>query len=363
MGLYQRKGKRGTVWESRVQYKGERFKKSWGPVSKSIALEKDAQFRASIYSGEYQKRKREQAEKKNRITLNEFRDYYLNYYRLQWREKSFKRVKTSMEPLCKELGEKYLDEILPLDIERFKRKRKEAGANPATINRDLNTLSNLYRIAIRDGKAKDNPVREVQRYKEKPSEMWVLTDDEEDRLLKECDRIKEDPPYLRNLVTVALYSGMRLNEIFSMVPKHIDFENKVLNVPDSKTNKPRKIPINKTLEKALQSALEVTRGPWVFSNSQGDRIKHLKNGFWKAVERAGLSRTIDGKKIRFRFHDLRHTFGSRLGQKGYDLKSIMEIMGHSTPKVALRYQHPTDEHKREMVNSLDKIMSQEKISN
>ena len=58
--------------------------------------------------------------------------------------------------------------------------------------------------------------------------------------------------------------------------------------------------------------------------------------------------------MRFRFHDLRHTFGSRLGMKGYDLKTIMEIMGHKSPKVAMRYQHPAPDHKLNAVKSLDK---------
>ncbi len=67
----------------------------------------------------------------------------------------------------------------------------------------------------------------------------------------------------------------------------------------------------------------------------------------------------DGEKdVRFRFHDLRHTFGSRLGMAGFDLKTIMEIMGHKTTKVAMRYQHPSPDHKLKAVQSLDRISKQ-----
>ena len=59
--------------------------------------------------------------------------------------------------------------------------------------------------------------------------------------------------------------------------------------------------------------------------------------------------------MRFRFHDLRHTFGSRLGMNGTDLKTIMEIMGHKTPRMAMRYQHPSPEHKLTAARSLDRI--------
>jgi len=86
----------------------------------------------------------------------------------------------------------------------------------------------------------------------------------------------------------------------------------------------------------------------------------LTNAFWKAVENAGLTRIEDGKdgkikKVRFRFHDLRHTFGSRLGMAGTDLKTIMEIMGHKTHKMAMRYQHPAPDHKLNAVKRLDDL--------
>lgn len=66
----------------------------------------------------------------------------------------------------------------------------------------------------------------------------------------------------------------------------------------------------------------------------------------------------DGKPMieRFRFHDLRHTFGSRLGMAGADLKTIMEIMGHKTPKMSMRYQHPTPTHKLKAVEKVDTYM-------
>ena len=86
------------------------------------------------------------------------------------------------------------------------------------------------------------------------------------------------------------------------------------------------------------------------------------NAFWKAVEKADLQRIeIDNngkeKKIRFRFHDLRHTFGSRLGMAGTDLKTIMEIMGHKSHRMAMRYQHPAADHKLAAVKILEKNTS------
>jgi integrase len=113
----------------------------------------------------------------------------------------------------------------------------------ATINRELNTLSNIYRIAIQHDRCRENPLNRVKRYKEDNEAIWTLTDDEEDRLLDACGRIEEKLPYLQNLVTVALYSGMRLGEIFDMRKEHVHFDNEVVNVPNSKTHSSRKVPM------------------------------------------------------------------------------------------------------------------------
>ena len=97
---------------------------------------------------------------------------------------------------------------------------------------------------------------------------------------------------------------------------------------------------------------------YIFSNHQGKPLTVLTNAFWKAVEKAGLARweirQSQKVKVRLRFHDLRHTFGSRLGTNGCDLKTIMEIMGHRRPETAMRYQHPAPDHKFQVVLSLDR---------
>jgi integrase len=340
-GLYFQGGK----WYSRIQYQGQRYKKCWGPVTKQVAAVKHGRFRGKVWSGDYQRELEEKRRQAERVTLAQFKEEYLRYYKDQWREKSYKRVKVALKPLCEALGSRWLNDIKALDLARYKRDRKTQGVSVATINRELNTLSNVYRIAIRYDRCRENPLNGVKRYKEDNEAIWVLTDDEEDRLLDACGRTEERMPYLQNLVTVALYSGMRLGEIFDMRKEHVDFKNEVVIVPNSKTHTSRKIP---------KSAMDKSGGPWVFSNFKGEKIRYLKRGFWDAVAEAGLMRKIGDKAIRFRFHDLRHTFGSRLGANGTDLKSIMEIMGHVTPKVALRYQHPTHDHKKAAVLALDR---------
>lgn len=133
---------------------------------------------------------------------------------------------------------------------------------------------------------------------------------------------------------------MRKEELFSLRKIHVNIDRSFLQVIDSKTHEGRFVPLNETLKEILRRRLELP-GEYVFSNARGGKLAVLTNAFWNAAERAGLIRWQGGKRVRFRFHDLRHSFGSRLGMQGVDLKSIMEIMGHKSAKVAMRYQHPS----------------------
>jgi integrase len=121
------------------------------------------------------------------------------------------------------------------------------------------------------------------------------------------------------------------------------------------------VPLNDTARGILERRL-ANDSEFLFCNLRNGKLNLLTNAFWQAVKNAGLKRletTADGKqkKVRFRFHDCRHTFGSRLGMAGVDLKTIMEILGHRSIKVALRYQHPAPSHKLQAVKILDGVTS------
>lgn len=82
---------------------------------------------------------------------------------------------------------------------------------------------------------------------------------------------------------------------------------------------------------------EEARGGLLFTDELGRRLKRCTVDYFfrKACERAGI--------VGFRFHDLRHEYGSRLGDADVNLKKIARLMGHSNTKQTERYVHPTDD--------------------
>jgi integrase len=98
------------------------------------------------------------------------------------------------------------------------------------------------------------------------------------------------------------------------------------------------------LKPILESGKLFSGSEYVFVNRQGQPYTDVKTAWWAALKRAGIED--------FHFHDLRHTFGTRLGEAGTDIKTIAELMGHSDITMSGKYVHPSPEHKKQAVEML-----------
>ena len=335
--------KRVNSWYSDFWHDGNRYRKSWGQISKKVAQEKEAKFKTEVYEGKH-------SQKSKRILFETFAEKYIENARLNKKPSSARRNETSIKMLMPHFKGKYIKNIHPFEVERYKKERKSNGTEPATINRDLATLRNMLNKAIEWGYLSHNPIASVKQFKENNEKMWVLTPEEEEKLLVECDKRPQKKKYLKDLVEFALHTGMRQDEIFKLKKGRVKLEERYIEVTDTKTED-RNVPINDTLKTILKRRLKVD-SEYVFCNAEGKPLTVLTNAYWKAVSEAGLIKWSGSKKIRF--HDLRHTFGSRLGMAGTDLKTIMEIMGHKTHVMAMRYQHPSPIHKLRAVLQLER---------
>jgi len=348
--VYQRNGN----WITEFYHDGIRYKKSLGMgISKTVAKEREGKYKQEVRENKHHVKAR-------RIRFETFTIKYLEHARVNKKPKSAKRNEVSIGQLMPYFRGKLIGSIHPFQVEKYKKSRRDGGASPATVNRDIACLRNMMNKAVEWSYLQVNPIAKVKMLHEDNEVMWVLSPEEEARLLEECEKRpqRKGAKYLRDLVELALYSGMRQSEIFGLRRVNVHLDENYLLATDTKTHQDRPVPVNETMREILQRQMDDQR-EYVFTNSAGGKLTVLTNAFWRAVKEAGLVRweVKDGKtvKVRFRFHDLRHSFGSRLGMNGTDLKSIMEIMGHKTAKVAMRYQHPSPSHKLQAVKSLDKI--------
>jgi len=241
------------------------------------------------------------------------------------------------------LGNRPIRQIAPGDVERWAAEKRQSSA-PATVNRYLEFLKRVFNVAIADGKADVNPVCTVTMFKENNERVRYLTDDEEQRLRAEIDDAWWP------LVEIAMHTGLRQDEQLSLTWENIDFNAGIITVQRSKHGEARRIPMNDTVRSALRRLPSRFKGGYVFPSKTGVTPLNARNLcnriFDPAVRRAGITD--------FHWHDMRHTFGSRLAMAGVDLLAIKDLMGHKTIEMTLRYAHLSPAHHRDAVQRLNR---------
>lgn len=245
-------------------------------------------------------------------------------------------------------------EISPLLIEKLKRERANSltmhgtTRSPGTVNAELTVLSRIMSMAVDNKLITENPCRKVKFLPVAEGPTAFLTDDDETKLLAKLTGRRE---YLRAVVIVALYTGMRENEVLRLEWSHVDFQRNRLFVMYPKwKNDPRRtkgIPMSSLVRQTLLALREKSQSSYLFPGTHDDgRI--CRSSVLQTFQRACLDAGLPA----FRFHDLRHTFGTRLAEADVSPFKIAELMGHSNIKQTGRYVHPSDGGKEQAVESL-----------
>jgi integrase len=253
----------------------------------------------------------------------------------EWSDKAY--LRSSLLP-C--FGQYELRKITPQLIEQFIRSRLESGVQKSSINRELSCLSMVFKKAIDWDYLRENPMSRIKRFAEKDNvRERALTKEEEEKLLENSSEL------LRSIILTALNTGMRSNEILNLRWDQIDFNEMRILVENTKSGKNRKIGIDPKLHDVLR--LRDNQSPYVFPNPDtGKPLTTVKKSYKTACKKAGIEN--------LRFHDLRHTFGTRIIQNGVDIETVRELMGHESYITTQRYLHTNEQRKKEAVDSLAK---------
>lgn len=330
--------KRGDVWWMYFTYQGQQVRKSTGTVDRRLADAILSKVKVQIVEGQYFEKAVAQSH-----TFTELMDRYEQEHVL--RKLRHRGVKGYMNNLRAFFGDRTLADITPKLIVAYKNKRYEDGKAPATINRELANLKKAFNLALREWEwCHQNPVTRVSMEKENNKRDRWLSEEEESRLLTAC------APWLHDLVTFALHTGMRMGEILELAWRGVDFTRRTVTVMRSKNGERRTIPVNETVLRVLKEKAKVRSlaSDLVFCSKAFTPMEsgHLRRSFRLAL--------IKAKIEEFHFHDLRHTFATRLVQAGIDLYKVQQLLGHKSPIMTQRYAHHYPESLRDGVEILDR---------
>jgi integrase len=229
------------------------------------------------------------------------------------------------------------DRPLEKDTEGEPIKRRKFGA--ASRNRHLTMLKAMFNWGVQEGLTLSNPTDGIKRMRETGARTRFLDSSEVNCLLA---RASDD---IRPIVITAIHTGMRRGEILKLRWPDVDLQNRVLTVQESKSGKNRTIPIDDTPHETLKALPSRFKKGYVFPHSSGEPMGDLQHKFQRLAKKAGTGDT--------RFHDLRHTFASHLVINGVDLKTVQELLGHSTIIMTMRYSHLAKSHRNQAIRTLD----------
>jgi len=333
-------------WRIYFRCKGRRVRKIIGP-SKRQAEEHLAALKADILRDPY-----DFGRKKPEVLFETHADEFLELYSKQ-NKRSFSRDEISLNHFKEFFKGKYLLEITPDLIEKYRLKRRADGLSLSTINRELACLKTCFSKAIEWEKMERNPAAKVKKFHEPNAKERILTIEEMKRLLNAAS------PELRPALIIALNTGMRRGEILGLRWRDVDFVKGFILIEDSKSGRSRKIPMNGLVFETLR-AMNRDR-EFVFENPETrTNIKDVKTAFKGACRRAKKDpKNENDKGIEgVRFHDLRHTAASRMIETGADLVTVSKILGHATIQMTMRYCHPTPENMRRAVEKLSEVLKE-----
>jgi len=273
----------------------------------------------------------------------------------------------------KEFGNFPLCELTLWQFEKWRSQKIKKEAAPSAITRDLAEAKAMFNRAVDWGFLDKSPLIKLKMQKFDNARIRYLSTSEESKLrkllTKRDEQIKQSRisanewrakrkytfytdltdakfgDHLTPIILLALNTGMRKCEIFGLQWAHINFSLKLLTVvsKNSKNKKARHIPLNQQAIETLLSwknQTSVSNGI-VFFSKNGLKLDNIKKSWGKLLQETQINDFV--------FHDLRHTFASKLVMAGVDLNTVRELLGHADIKMTLRYTHLAPEHKASAV--------------
>ena len=219
---------------------------------------------------------------------------------------------------------------------------KKEGAK--TITRNISALRSFYKYLVRNNKIKDNPMLLISNPKQPKTLPHYLTNDEIEELLKVTDK---DTLYdIRdNLIIELLYStGIRVGELVNIKVKDINMFDESIKV-FGKGSKERIVYFGKPCKEKIKKYLNIrnSNNEYLLINKRGSKLSD--RGVRKIFEDIIRLNHLD---ISFSPHTLRHTYATHMLNDGADVRTVQELLGHSSVETTGIYTHVSNEHLRKV---------------
>lgn len=285
----------------------------------------------------------------NSKELSEFQDYLLNVRRY-----SSNTVSSYSFDICdftkfiRGLGKIFKD-IKVDDVKSWILDLTERQIGKRSIKRKMSSLKSFYAWMYLQKKVDSDPFEYVHSPKATHALPDFFSEKEIDVLLtaneKRTDKLKDRD---QALLMLMFASGLRASEVVNLTFNQVDFDNRIMKV-SGKGNKDRLVPFTNSAKEAMLNYINGLRKDllkedtkYIFLNSKGNKmtVRGLEYILDEIEAKTGLYGKIHP-------HMLRHSFATKMLNRGADLRTIQELLGHSSIETTSIYTHVAYENMKE----------------
>ena len=311
-------------------------------------------------------------------TVDEWVLFWLDTYKKpSIKPTTYDMYKGSLKRYIKpKIGHYKLDKLSSIIVQQFindisaQGLNKKDGLSQSSIKKVFITLSQACKQAVSANILYQNPCDSVQLPKKQPRQSVAFTVEEQEKFLAQC----KGETTFENLFIFAFNTGMRLGEMLALTWDDVDLEKNIISVSKNlsvvndydenseKKNKividttktesgSREIPLNKAALKCVKTQLQNNKNdsPFIFYSTTGTVL--MKRNIYRAFKNIMQKANI---KTHLTIHSMRHSFATRLLEKGANIKTVSELLGHKSIQITLdTYSHVSCDLKEKTISLLN----------
>jgi len=327
--------KDGKVFEEKV---GRQYADAMTPA-------RAACIRAERIEGKRLSRKEKRKREVNKWTIDrlwkEYKAQKGNYPSLGTDECNYKHIRPMF-------AQKEPKELMQLDVDRLRINLLKTK-KPQTVQHVLRLLTRIINFGVNKGLCQGSGFK-IQMPRVHNLKTEDLSRDQLSSLLEAIDQYHDIQA--ANFMRMALFTGMRRDELFKLKWDDVDFERGFINIRDPKGGPDQKIPLNDATRNLLESHPKGD-SPYVFPGKWGGQRKEIMRPVNRIKKRAGLPK--DFRPL----HGLRHVYASMLASSGQvDLYTLQKLLTHKSLQMTQRYAHLRDEALKRASNLAGELIEQ-----
>jgi tyrosine recombinase XerC len=278
------------------------------------------------------------------LGMEKYIEKFIRYLEIEknYSQHTILNYRLDLQDFKKFLGEVGLEKIDYLTLRKYLAVLKEKNLGTRTIGRRLSALRSFFKFLTRESLLKTNPILILSSPKLQKHLPAFMTEEETVKLIESAFAKNErDELGLRNRAILETFysTGMRISELVGLDIRDIDFIGGIVKVL-GKGRKERIVPIGDTAVAAIRKYLAKRKkqDDVLFLNKNGSRIttRGVRGAVRKYIKLAGIKQGVSP-------HTLRHSFATHLLNRGADLRTVQELLGHANLSTTQIYTHLTTE--------------------